>query len=107
MKPWRLTPAAELSLAEIASWTVERFGVRQALAYQAALIERINSIAAGESPRPRSCNLLMQGRPIDESLSYYREGSHHIILRDAAGVIEVLEFLHTSIDLPRHISAIG
>ncbi|EDP60936.1 hypothetical protein BAL199_00120 [alpha proteobacterium BAL199] len=36
-KPWRLTRQAERSLVEIARWTLETFGPRQAEAYDSGL----------------------------------------------------------------------
>jgi len=80
VKPWRLTPQAEQSLAEIAAWTVDRFGQIQALRYRDALITRINAFATGEAPHARPCSVLMQAPPGADSLTYYREGGHFIIM---------------------------
>lgn len=44
-KPWVLTRQAERSLAEIADWTVETFGRRQADAYAEDLIEGCQALA--------------------------------------------------------------
>ena len=103
MKPWRLTPAAEESLVEIFAWTIDRFGVVQAMAYRDALIARIESIAAGEPPSPRSCARLMQSRSGAEELTYVSQGGHFIILRETEEMLEVLEFLHQRTDLPVHL----
>ena len=46
-KPWRLTRQAETSLIDIANWTLETFGPRQAAAYEEDLIARCTEIAAG------------------------------------------------------------
>jgi toxin ParE1/3/4 len=45
-KPWRLTRAAETSLINIARWTVETFGPRQADACDEDLIATCRDIAA-------------------------------------------------------------
>ena len=45
-KAWRLTRQAEASLIDIAEWTIENFGARQADAYEADLIACCNGIAA-------------------------------------------------------------
>ena len=49
-KPWCLTRQAEASLVDIALWTYETFGPRQAEAYEADLIDRCEAIARGEAP---------------------------------------------------------
>lgn len=109
MKPWRLTPQAEQSLAEIAEWTVRQFGPRQAAAYRDSLIERIDRLTAGRLPHARSCSVLFQGEPDAGNfagLTYYREGSHHLILRDAPEELVVLDILHVGMDLERHLSVL-
>lgn len=106
MKPWRLTRRAERSLVEIFAWTIGRFGERQAIAYRDALIERIAAIAAGQPPHPRPCGLLMRGHPGAADLVYFLEGGHYIVMRDAEEVLIVLEFFHSSVDLPRHLHAL-
>ena len=47
-KSWYLTQAAQASLIEIAKWTVESFGPRQASAYEEDLI----AAASGEPTVP-------------------------------------------------------
>jgi len=44
---YRLTRRAEESLVDIALWTIENFGSRQADIYGAQLIERCDGIASG------------------------------------------------------------
>jgi len=107
VKPWRLTPSAEQSLIEIFIWTLENFGERQALAYQEGLISRINMIADGNPPHPLSCAHLMQGQPGADSLSYFREGGHYVILRETEKMLEVLEFFHQSSNLPAHLKRLA
>ena len=46
-KPWRLTRQASTSIIEIARWTYETFGARQASAYEEDLIARCVEIASG------------------------------------------------------------
>ena len=109
MKPWRLTPQAEDSLVEIFVWTIEKFGERQALAYQGGLIERINRLASGEPPHARPCAVLMSKRPGYQghagakALTYFLEGGHYIIMRDTEKLLEVLEFFHQSANIPYHL----
>ncbi|WP_412509707.1 type II toxin-antitoxin system RelE/ParE family toxin [Roseovarius sp. SYSU LYC5161] len=46
-KPWQLTQGAEAALVDIARWTIETFGPRQAAAYEEDLITACREIAAG------------------------------------------------------------
>jgi len=107
VKSWRLTRHAERRLTEIAERTVKEFGRAQALAYQEALIERINSLASGQAPHARSCEVLMRGRRLASGLLYYREGSHYIIIRETADTLEILDFLYERFDLVRHIERLS
>lgn len=110
MTSWRLTPQAEESLAEIAEWTARQFGRRQALAYGDALIDRINGLAAGLLPHGRPCAALFRGEPDEQALAgllYCREGSHYLIFRQTAETLIVLDILHGSMDLERHVSELA
>lgn len=106
MKPWRLTPAAAQSLEDIAAWTIERFGDRQADAYCETLITRLNTIAEGGPPRPRPCSALLATSHSKVDLTYVREGGHFIILRETHDRIDVIEFLHGRLDLPHKLEAL-
>ena len=46
-KPWRVTQQAEQSLLDIAPWTVETFGPRQADAYEQDILDKMDDIAGG------------------------------------------------------------
>lgn len=107
MKTWRLTLHAEQRITDIALWTTGRFGRRQAILYQDELIDRLNRLARGEPPHARPCDILMQGRPSAKGLTYARQGQHFIIMRETAGQIDVLDFLHVSADLPTHITKLA
>ena len=48
-KPWRLTRQAERSLVEIAVWTLESFGTRQAELYEGELIKQCQAIVDGQA----------------------------------------------------------
>jgi len=107
VKPWRLTKAAEASLAEIAEYTARKFGEQQATAYCDALISRLDAIAEGVPPHPRDCSVVMAGASTAAGLSYFREGGHFIILRIKDDRIDVLEFLHERCNLPFHIGRLS
>ena len=107
MRPWRLTPRAEESLVDIFTWTIKNFGEYQALAYCDGLIARINKLAGNEPPHARSCSVLMQGRKGAESLTYYHEGGHYIIMRGTDNLLEILEFFHQNTNLPYHLEKLS
>jgi plasmid stabilization system protein ParE len=107
VKSWQLTQHAERRLTEIAEWTAKQFGRAQALAYQDALIEQINLLAAGKPPHARSCEVLMHGHRAAPGLLYYRERSHFIIMRKTADKPEILDFLYERVDLVSHIERLS
>jgi plasmid stabilization system protein ParE len=94
VKQYRLTQRAKARLTEIARWTIERFGIDQALRYEAALIERVDALASGEPPHGRSCDVFLPVGPPKSNLSYYQEGSHYIIYQDASDMLTVIDFVH-------------
>lgn len=104
-KPWRLTRQAEASLVEIARWTHETFGHRQAAAYEEDLIARCAAIAAGTA-MSQECRLLIdQNLPGD--LRFARAGQHFVIFVDDAEQVIIIDFLHGRTDLPRRLAALA
>ena len=51
-RSFRLTRRAEASLIEIARWTIEKFGTRQAELYEADLLARCDAIVQGRGAFP-------------------------------------------------------
>ncbi len=51
MKSYRLSPQAEQTLEDIIGWTIDHFGVDQAIKYKDQLIARLSSLAVGEVHR--------------------------------------------------------
>ncbi|MFN4089845.1 MAG: type II toxin-antitoxin system RelE/ParE family toxin [Alphaproteobacteria bacterium] len=104
-KPWRLTRQAEHSLVEIARWTLETFGLRQAEAYETDLIARCAAIAAGEAPL-QDCRRLIDPN-LPEDLRVTRAGQHFIVFVDMPDQVIVVDVLHSRSDLPRRLAALG
>jgi plasmid stabilization system protein ParE len=101
-KPWRLTRTAEASLIDIAHWTVETFGPRQAAAYEEDLIGVCRDIAAG-SAQSQDCRRLIDPN-LPENLRFARAGQHFVIfIKDGEQVI-IIDFLHARSDLPRRLA---
>jgi len=103
-RPWRLTRAAEASLAGIANWTLDTFGPRQAAAYEEELIARCRDIAAGIAPS-QDCRRIIDP-DLPENLRFTRCGRHFIVFTEEAGQVIVVDILHVRSDLPRRLAAL-
>ena len=100
-RSFRLTRRAEASLVEIAHWTIQNFGPRQADLYEAEVIARCEAIAKGEAAS-RSCAVLVSGA---EDL--LRAGEHFLVFLDRPDEVIVVDILHSRSDLPRHVAALS
>jgi plasmid stabilization system protein ParE len=103
-RPWRLTLQAEASLVEIARWTLETFGPRQAAAYEDDLIARCNEIAIG-SALSQDCRRLI-APDLPEDLRFTRCGQHFIVFIEDAAQVIIIDFLHSRSDLPGKLAAL-
>ncbi len=97
-KPWRLTRAAEASLIDIARWTFETFGPRQAAAYEEDLIAVCRDIAAGIA-LSQDCRRLIDPY-LAEDLRFSRCGQHFIVFIEDLDQVIIIDFLHSRSDLP-------
>ena len=103
-KPWRLTRQAERSLIEIARWTHETFGPRQAAAYEGDLIAACRDIAAGTA-MSQDCRRII-APDLAEDLRFARAGQHFVIFVEDAEQVIIVDFLHGRSDLPRRLAAL-
>lgn len=103
-KSWRLTRAAEVSLIEIAGWTRETFGPRQATAYEEDLIVRCAEIAAGTAMSQDCRRIVDPGLP--EDLRFARAGQHFVIFIENPDQVIIVDFLHSCSNLPRRLAAL-
>ena len=103
MRPVVFSPAALDRLAELLTWTVNRFGEAQAEVYAARLAGRLEAVAAGEGPKARPCERLMRGVREASGLVFYREGSHYLILRERPRTLEVVEIFHERMNIEVHL----
>ena len=107
MKEVVYAPAALARFADILEYTIRNFGEAQADAYTARLAARIEALAAGTGPGARRCELLMQGVRDASGLTFYREGSHFLILREKPDTLEVVEILHGRMNLEEHLERLA
>ena len=103
-RSWRLTRQAETSLVEIALWTVETFGPRQAAAYEEDLIARCREIAEGTAIS-QGCRQLID--PDKRTTCSSRAGQHSIVFIEDAAQVIIVDFLHARSDLPGKIAALS
>ena len=99
----RLTRRAEASLVEIAKWTIEQFGVKQADLYEAELLTRCQAILNGQA-HSRSCAVLVDDAA---DLRFARAGEHFLVFLDQPDEVIIVDILHTRSDLPRHVTALA
>jgi len=103
-RPWRLTRQGEASLVEIARWTQDTFGPRQAEAYEKDLIARCNEIAAGTA-QSQDCRRLI-APDLTEDLRFTRSGQHFIVFIEEATQVVIVDFLHSRADLPGKLASL-
>lgn len=105
MKAWVLTRQAEQSLADIAVWTAETFGKRQAKAYAEDLIDACHALANGTAPS-RDCRRLVAAE-LSEDLRYGRIGQHYVVFIATPERMVIVDFLHVRMDIPARLAALG
>jgi plasmid stabilization system protein ParE len=103
-KPWQLTRVAEASMTDIARWTFETFGPRQADAYEEDLIATCRDIAAGTS-LSQDCRRLIDPDLV-EDLRFSRCGQHFIVFAADVDQMIIIDFLHSRFDLPGKLAAL-
>ena len=101
-RPFRLTRRAQGSLVDIAIWTIQTFGPRQADLYETTLIECCEAIARGDSIS-QSCALLA---PEAHDLRFARAGGHFVVFLERPDEVIVVDILHSRSDLARHVAAL-
>jgi toxin ParE1/3/4 len=104
-KPWVLTRQAEAALEDIAIWTVETFGKRQAEAYAEDLIETCQALSDGAAPS-RDCRRLVDPA-LPENLRFARSGQHYVIFMASPERMVIVDFLHVRMDLPARLAGLG
>ena len=104
-RPWRLTKQAEASLMEIALWTLDTFGSRQAAAYEEDLIAKCHDIASGQAVT-QGCRQLIAS-DLAEDLRFTRSGQHFIVFIEDASQVIIVDFLHSRSDLPGKLAALA
>ena len=103
MKTVVYAPVALARLADIFDYTIERFGTAQADADAARLARRLTDLALGRGLAARPCEHLMRDTREARGLTYIREGSHYLILRERRETLEVVEVFHERMNIEAHL----
>lgn len=105
MKRVQFTEIAEDSLFEIAVWTLEHFGSRQADVYQRELVDKSLGLAQGDMPS-QSCSVLI-GADLAADMRFARVGAHVIVFVESKDEIVVMDFVHQRADLAGKVRQLG
>lgn len=93
MPSYRLTPSAEDDLLQIASYTIETWGLDQASRYEAALQRCFHSLAAGTA-------LTRSPIPSRPELQVCKCEQHYVfVLREEGAPVLIVAVLHHKLDL--------
>jgi plasmid stabilization system protein ParE len=87
---------------DIAGWTLQAFGSRQAAVYEEDLIVRCNEIASGVA-RSYDCGVLAD-LEATETLRFARAGQHFILFVEEDERVIIIDFLHARSDLPKRLA---
>jgi len=102
-RSFRLTRRAEASLIEIARWTIDNFGIKQAEHYETELISRCQAILNGQA-HSRSCAVLVDHA---DDLRFVRAGEHFLVFLDHPDEVIIVDILHSRSDLAHHVAALA
>lgn len=89
---------------DIALWTLETFGSRQAAAYEEDLIAKCREVASGEAVT-QGCRQLI-APDLAEDLRFARSGQHFIVFIEDPSQVIIVDFLHSRADLPGRLAAL-
>lgn len=108
-KSWqlRLADQAELDLQDIAVWTAQNFGPRQADDYIETVTQAIEALYDGPAILgARERDDIGPGIRTLHVARFGRKGRHFVVFKAAESqTIDVLRLLHDSMDLPKHLPA--
>lgn len=95
---------AEQDLANIATWTVENFGPRQADAYIDAILDAADELSSPSAPvRSKARDEIAPGLRTLHMAQPGRRGRHLILYRTNDGDVIILRFLHDSMEVSAHL----
>ena len=96
MPAYRLSRKAEMDIGNIASYTIDRFGIEQARTYRDSMISCFQSLA--ENP-----GIGIKADYIREGYRRFDHRSHVIFYKSEGPDILIIRVLHKRMNAPRHL----
>lgn len=106
MRKLRLTAPAQASLEEIIEYTIDNFGVEQAVIYREQLISVAEKLCTDSFSLGRSCSLLLGNDSDIPELLYVLAGKHYLIYAKTSDFITIHDFVHVRRNLPAILKAV-
>lgn len=101
MRKLRLTTIAETSLNEIIEFTLDKFGLEQALVYKEELITFMEKLCTSPFTLGHSCAALFSDETNKSvKLRYILISSHYVIYSENDSLIIIYDFVHKKRNLP-------
>lgn len=94
---------AEADLVNVAVWTAENFGAKQADAYVDAILDTIDELSAGEPARSKARDEIAPGIRTLHMAKPGRRGRHLLVYLVADDVLTIVRILHDSMEVSRHL----
>jgi toxin ParE1/3/4 len=98
-----LSALAENDLANLATWTAENFGQKQAEVYIDALLDTIDELSAGEPARSKARDEIAIGLRTLHMAKPGRRGRHLLVYKAADDLLTIIRILHDSMEVSRHL----
>lgn len=98
-----LSRLAENDLANIAAWTAENYGQKQAEIYVDALLDTIDELSAGEPIQSIARDELAIGLRSLHMRKRGRRGRHLLVYKAADDILTIVRILHDSMEVSRHL----
>ena len=93
---------AENDLANIATWSAENFGAKQADAYVDAILDAVDELSAGEPARSKARDEIAAGVRTLHMAKPGRRGRHLLVYMVTGDVLTIIRILHDSMEVSRH-----
>ena len=96
MPSYRLSRRADSDLAEIAAYTIQRFGIKQARVYRDSLKQCFQRLA--ENPK-----LGRRAEQLAPGLHRFEHRSHIVFYTVEEGELYIVRILHARMEVSRHV----
>ncbi len=94
---------AEDDLTNIAAWTAENFGAKQAEVYIDAILDTIEELTSHEPGRSKARDEIALGIRTLHMAKPGRRGRHMLVYTATDDTITIVRILHDSMEVSRHL----